>query len=99
MRWDNGRSLTLVTTVDDFHILPPQEQGDSLKPEKPISEEPDARYEPMNFLRGLHQPHCDDKIDHVRLQADYATKEKAYVKSVLERTAPRCSGGVWYGNL
>ena len=39
MRWDNGRSLTLVTTVDDFHILPPQEQGDSLKPEKPISEE------------------------------------------------------------
>ena len=98
MRWDNGRSLTLVTTVDDFHILPPQEQGDSLKPEKPISEEPDARYEPMNFYVDYINLTVMTKIDHVRLLADYATKEKAYVKSA-ERTAPRCSGGVWYGNL
>lgn len=83
MRWDNGRSLTLVTTVDDFHILPPQEQGDSLKPEKPISEEPDARYEPMNFYVDYINLTVMTKIDHVELQADYATKEKAYAKSVL----------------
>ena len=52
----------------------------------------------MNFYVDYINLTVMTKIDHVRLQADYATKEKAYVKSA-ERTAPRCSGGVWYGNL
>lgn len=83
MRWDNGRSLALVTNVDDFHILPPQEQGDSLKPGNPISEEPDARYEPMNLYVDYINANVMTKIDYERLQLDYATEEKAYAKSVL----------------
>lgn len=84
MHWDNGRSLALVTNVDDFHILLPQEQGGgSLKPENPAPKEVETDYEPMNLYVDYINANVMTKINYERLQADYATEEKAYAKSVL----------------